>query len=310
MSISTLGTLFQFIGGLFLYGMESMADGLQKFAGNRLQRVLEILTSNRLLGVLVGAGVTAIIQSSSATTVMVVGFVNAGIINLLQATGIIMGASLEAIFMGISAVGGSVPSDCLSGSIIAVAYAIVVGGDGAMETGLALSLTIGTVMSTISTMLMPLWAGLAPYWERLASECKPNKFRAISMVVNFIACLPGAAIIFLGVAFGIEGLQAGLAACPAWVMTGLAVAGTMMTAVGFGILLSVIWSTDIAVFYFVGFICAKSLGLSSLGIAIIGAAIALTLFFIDKRIIDAKNAVAAAPAAGAAAPANSEEDFF
>ena len=109
-------------------------------------------------------------------------------------TGIIMGASLEAIFMGISAVGGSVPSDCLSGSIIAVAYAIVVGGDGAMETGLALSLTIGTVMSTISTMLMPLWAGLAPYWERLASECKPNKFRAISMVVNFIACgdhLPG-----------------------------------------------------------------------------------------------------------------------
>ena len=52
-------------------------------------------------------------------------------------TGIIMGASLEAIFMGISAVGGSVPSDCLSGSIIAVAYAIVVGGDGAMETGLA-----------------------------------------------------------------------------------------------------------------------------------------------------------------------------
>lgn len=201
-------------------------------------------------------------------------------------TGIIMGASLEAIFMGISAVGGSIPSDCLSGSIIAVAYAIVVGGDGAMETG------------------------LAPYWERLASECKPNKFRAISMVVNFIACLPGAAIIFLGVAFGIEGLQAGLAACPAWVMTGLAAAGTMMTAVGFGILLSMIWSTDIAVFFFVGFICAKSLGLSSLGIAVIGAAIALTLFFIDKRIIDAKNAVAAAPAAGAATPANSEEDFF
>lgn len=120
------------------------------------------------------------------------------------------------------------------------------------------------------------------------------------MVVNFIACLPGAAIIFLGVAFGIEGLQAGLAACPAWVMTGLAAAGTMMTAVGFGILLSMIWSTDIAVFFFVGFICAKSLGLSSLGIAVIGAAIALTLFFIDKRIIDAKNAVAAAPAAGAA----------
>lgn len=96
MSINELGMIFQFIGGLgmFLYGMNAMADGLQRVAGNRLQKVLEILTSNRLLGVLVGAGVTAIIQSSSATTVMVVGFVNAGIINLLQATGIIMGANI------------------------------------------------------------------------------------------------------------------------------------------------------------------------------------------------------------------------
>lgn len=96
MSITELGMIFQFVGGLgmFLYGMSAMADGLQRFAGNRLQRFLEILTANRLLGVLVGAGVTAIIQSSSATTVMVVGFVNAGIINLLQATGIIMGANI------------------------------------------------------------------------------------------------------------------------------------------------------------------------------------------------------------------------
>ena len=96
MSINELGMIFQFVGGLgmFLYGMNAMADGLQRFAGNRLQKFLGILTSNRLLGVLVGAGVTAIIQSSSATTVMVVGFVNAGIINLLQATGIIMGANI------------------------------------------------------------------------------------------------------------------------------------------------------------------------------------------------------------------------
>lgn len=96
MSITDLGMIFQFVGGLgmFLYGMGAMADGLQKFAGNRLQKLLGILTTNRFLGVLVGAGVTAIIQSSSATTVMVVGFVNAGIINLIQATGIIMGANI------------------------------------------------------------------------------------------------------------------------------------------------------------------------------------------------------------------------
>ena len=96
MSISDVGMLFQFIGGLgmFLYGMGEMADGLQRSAGHRMQRLLGVLTNNRLLGVLVGAAVTAIIQSSSATTVMVVGFVNAGIINLTQAVGIIMGANI------------------------------------------------------------------------------------------------------------------------------------------------------------------------------------------------------------------------
>ncbi len=91
-----LGVLFQFTGGLgmFLYGMNSMADGLQKSAGSRMQQLLGVLTSNRLLGVLIGAGITAIVQSSSATTVMVVGFVNAGMMNLTQAVGMIMGANI------------------------------------------------------------------------------------------------------------------------------------------------------------------------------------------------------------------------
>ena len=80
--------------GLFLYGMNLMADGLQKSAGSKLKRKVELLTSNVLMGVIVGALVTAIIQSSSATTVMVVGFVNAGIMTLPQAIGVIMGANI------------------------------------------------------------------------------------------------------------------------------------------------------------------------------------------------------------------------
>ncbi|MGL4912850.1 MAG: Na/Pi cotransporter family protein [Romboutsia sp.] len=80
--------------GLFLYGMNLMGDGLQKSAGSKLKKIIELLTSNVLMGVLVGALVTAIIQSSSATTVMVVGFVNAGIMTLPQAIGVIMGANI------------------------------------------------------------------------------------------------------------------------------------------------------------------------------------------------------------------------
>lgn len=96
MSISDISNVFSLLGGLgmFLYGMNLMADGLQKTAGDKLRQFLGMLTNNRLLGVLLGTAITAIIQSSSATTVMVVGFVNAGILNLTQAVGVIMGANI------------------------------------------------------------------------------------------------------------------------------------------------------------------------------------------------------------------------
>ena len=80
--------------GLFIYGMKLMGDGLENAAGDGLKSILEKVTSNPMKAVIVGAVVTAIIQSSSATTVMVVGFVNAGLMNLAQATGIIMGANI------------------------------------------------------------------------------------------------------------------------------------------------------------------------------------------------------------------------
>ena len=88
-AISLIGGL-----GLFLYGMNLMGEALQKSAGNKLKKIVELLTSNVLMGVLVGIVVTGIIQSSSATTVMVVGFVNAGIMSLSQAIGVIMGANI------------------------------------------------------------------------------------------------------------------------------------------------------------------------------------------------------------------------
>ncbi len=88
--------LLGFVGGLglFVYGMNFMGEGLQKTAGSKMKKLLGVLTNNRLLGVLVGVGITAIMQSSSATTVMVVGFVNAGLMSLGQAVGVIMGANV------------------------------------------------------------------------------------------------------------------------------------------------------------------------------------------------------------------------
>jgi phosphate:Na+ symporter len=96
MSMEDIQMLIKFLGGLgiFLYGMDQMGDGLQKSAGHKMQQLLGALTDNPIMGILLGTGVTAIILSSNATTIMVVGFVNAGILNLSQAVGIIMGANI------------------------------------------------------------------------------------------------------------------------------------------------------------------------------------------------------------------------
>lgn len=89
MVISLVGGL-----GLFIYGMNVMSDGLKAVAGDKMKRLLEVLTNNRILAILVGTVVTVIVQSSSTTTVMMVGFVNAGLMNLFQAAGVILGANV------------------------------------------------------------------------------------------------------------------------------------------------------------------------------------------------------------------------
>ena len=102
MTISDISNIFGFIGGLgmFLYGMRQMADGMQQTAGGKMKQLLGMLTSNRFMSVILGTAITIIIQSSGATTVMVVGFVGAGVMNLSQAIGIIMGANIGTTITG------------------------------------------------------------------------------------------------------------------------------------------------------------------------------------------------------------------
>ena len=98
----SLTNVISLLGGLalFLYGMQMMSQGLEAAAGNRMKQILEKLTANRIMGVVLGAVITAVIQSSSATTVMVVGFVNSGLMTLSQAVWIIMGANIGTTITG------------------------------------------------------------------------------------------------------------------------------------------------------------------------------------------------------------------
>ena len=120
-------------------------------------------------------------------------------------TGIIMGASLESIFMGISAIGGSIPADATTSSIIAVAYTILTGAD--IEAGLAIALPIGTVMASIAGMFTPIWASLAAYWEKLAAECNPRKFAFQTIGFSCLTPLINVVILFFAVSYGVERVE-------------------------------------------------------------------------------------------------------
>lgn len=123
--LSLLGSL-----GLFLFGMKTMSEGLEKFAGDRLRSILAAMTKNRLMGVMTGIIVTALIQSSSATTVMVVSFVNAGLMNLAQAIGVIMGANVGTTVTAwiISAVGFKVNIAAMALPLLAFGIPLIFSG--------------------------------------------------------------------------------------------------------------------------------------------------------------------------------------
>lgn len=127
--METLISIFNLLGSLamFLYGMKIMSEGLEKLAGDQLRNVLAAMTQNRFAGVLTGLFVTALIQSSSATTVMVVSFVNAGLMNLAQAIGVIMGANIGTTVTAwiISAIGFKVDIVVFSIPLLAIGMPLI-----------------------------------------------------------------------------------------------------------------------------------------------------------------------------------------
>lgn len=122
--------------GLFLYGMKIMSEGLQKFAGDSLRRILTVMTTNRVTGVLTGVLITALIQSSSATTVMVVSFVNAGLLTLTQSIGVIMGANIGTTVTAwlISALGFKVDIAAFSLPLLAFGIPLLFSGKSSRKS--------------------------------------------------------------------------------------------------------------------------------------------------------------------------------
>jgi len=218
-------------------------------------------------------------------------------------TGLIMGAALESIFMGINAIGGTIPSSPSVAATITVAFAILTGQS--IEAGLVLALPIGVAASSLGTLIEPFYSSLAPYWEKQAVKGKVNNFLVQNLIYDAIfGRLTRCIIIFLAVAYGVELMDVIINVLPDWVLMGMDTASEMLTAVGFAILTSMIWSLEAAPFFFIGYVLSKFFGLDSLTIAVLGGAIAVTMFLIDKRFVDLKKSN------GDSVEGKVKEDFF
>ena len=203
-------------------------------------------------------------------------------------TGLLMGASLEAIYMGISAIGGVIPSDPMSGTLIPVAYVILTHAD--MNAAIALAIPVGTLINYCNTLVSPIQLAFLGLYDKYASENNQKAYTILHyLYCTIITPLPRTFVIFLAVYLGVGNLGAINDMMPLWLINGLDVAGGMLTAVGFGI------------FFFVGFALAELMGLSTIGVAIIAVAVAISMFLIDRKIADNKVV---------ATSTNNEEDLF
>lgn len=216
-------------------------------------------------------------------------------------TGIIMGASLEAIFMGISAIGGSIPADAATASIIAVAFTITTGTN--IESGLAIAMPIGTLKSSFGAFFTPLFAATSPFWEEMAASGNMKKFKIANILFTVVFYnLITVVVLFISIAFGTEALFNFLESVPAFVTAGLNAASGMMMGVGYAILLSMLWRKDIAYFLVIGYVLTSYLAVPTLGVALIGTVIAVAIFMSEKKYLDLQNSNLSIE--------NGEEDFF
>ncbi len=216
-------------------------------------------------------------------------------------TGLIMGASLEAIYMGISAIGGVVPSDPMSGTLIPVAFVILTGAD--QNVAIALALPIGTLISYTSTLTSPIGLALLGLYDKYAAENNQKAYIRLHYLYLFVITpLPRTIIIFLSIWLGVGNLEGLTQVLPQFIMTGLGVSGGMLVAVGFGILTSMIWSKELGIYFFIGFSLVQFLSLPTIAVSIFALAVAIIMFTNENKINQLRMSLGDST--------NKEEDLF
>jgi mannose/fructose/N-acetylgalactosamine-specific phosphotransferase system component IIC len=194
-------------------------------------------------------------------------------------TGIILGATFEAAFLGVIAVGGAMPADPAVGTAFGTAIAIL--SNASAEEALAIAVPVAILGLSIGylpvTTMNPIFAAAA---QKAAAEGDEKKMMRWTILMVLLGTLFSPAAVFLGVYFGVDVVNRVLAVLPKVILTGLGAGGSILPAVGFALLLNMLFNKKIVVFFFVGAVLAIYLSLPSIAIAVIAVAIGIYTFFL------------------------------
>lgn len=187
-------------------------------------------------------------------------------------TGVIMGASLEVVFLGITSIGGAMPSDSTTGAIFGTAFAILShqGTEVALTLAIPISLLAVVLFQTISIVV----GGLMSKIDKYAEAGDGKGITRLNFVILITRCMAFAVLAFLGILLGSDAISSFVNSIPHGIMNGLTVTGKLLPALGLSILLNMLWDKKIAFFFFLGFLLCAYLKLPIIAVAIIGIVIA------------------------------------
>lgn len=248
---------------------------------------------------------------------LVVGMI-AGLIFGDLRTGILIGASLEAIFMGAVDIGGALSSEPVTATVLATTFAINLNVN--TKAALALAVPIGVFAAFISMFLKNVVMNIfAPLVDKVAKDDNPKGLTWLHFGMWFINYFVFSLATFFAVLAGAKPVQQLVSQIPDNLMAGLSATGGLLPAVGFAILMRMLWSKQLSPYYFLGFILAAYVKLPSVAVAAIGIIIVVLQWIRDKQILDIENKQKNLSVANVAAKSNQtnddnldeeEEDFF
>ncbi len=190
-------------------------------------------------------------------------------------TGIIAGATLQLIFLGVISIGGTLPSDASLGSVIGTALAIFMNKD--VETALTFAVPIAVLGSTFTLLKYVINGLFNPYIEKLCEEGDTKKIERAHILISFLPDLPKMAVLFAALAFGTSFAQGLIDAIPEVVQSGIDYATNLMAAVGIALLLKMMWSKTMAVYFFLGVVLVSFFQVPIIAVACVGVILAVIL---------------------------------